>query len=71
MIFAHTNTMFGLTKHCPVCGMDVEKEIGIKRFGKFFCSEEHAQDYTKLRMVREERGEDDSRTRRSSGGCCG
>ncbi|MGI0050579.1 MAG: hypothetical protein ACRD8K_02475 [Nitrososphaeraceae archaeon] len=59
--------MFGLTKHCPVCGMDVEKEIGIKRFGNYFCSDSHAQQYTEKRMASEISKEEDSH---HGGGCC-
>ena len=38
--------MFGLfKKHCPICQMAVDKEKGIKRFGEYFCSEGHAEEY--------------------------
>jgi len=48
--------------HCPVCGHDVEKKNAIKRFGKYMCSEEHAQEYgEKLDKKPEEK---------KSGGCC-
>ena len=30
--------MLWLKHHCPICGIDIEKESGIKRFGKYFCS---------------------------------
>ena len=64
--------MLGFATYCPTCGIDVEKEKGIKRFGKYFCSEQHAADYTKMRMMNEEREEEDySRSRRGFGGCCG
>ncbi len=56
--------MFGSTKHCPVCGMDVKKEMGLKRFGKYFCSDEHAQKYASVQMTREKEDED------RGGGCC-
>ena len=54
-----------LQKHCPVCGMDVDKNAGIKRFGKYFCSEEHANKYAEVKMAQER--EEDSRR---GGGCC-
>ena len=56
-------------KHCSVCGMDVDKEMGIKRFGKYFCSDEHGSKYAKMRMANEtsSRRDDDSGSR---GGCC-
>lgn len=53
-----------LQKHCPVCGMDVDENNGIKRFGKYFCSEEHASEYAEVKMARER---EDSRR---GGGCC-
>ncbi|MGH9983780.1 MAG: hypothetical protein ACRD8W_07480 [Nitrososphaeraceae archaeon] len=37
--------MFRLKKHCPMCGIGVDKELGIKRFGKYFCSTSHAEQY--------------------------
>lgn len=58
--------VFGLLKqHCPVCGQDVEKEKAIKKFGKYLCSEEHAEEY-RQKLVKEE-SKDASR----GGGCCG
>jgi len=55
----------GLAHHCPICGMDVEKERGIKRFGKYFCSEPHAVEYTERRMNNEQNS-----GYGSGGGCC-
>jgi len=37
--------MFGLRKRCPMSGIGLEKELGIKRFGKYFCSIRHAEQY--------------------------
>jgi len=63
--------MFGSTKHCPVCGMDVNKESGIKRFGKYLCSEEHAQQYVEQRAEEEENMAEERRNSRDRGsGCC-
>ena len=56
-----------LQKHCPTCGMDVDKNTAIKRFGKYFCSEEHAGQYSKMRLARES---DDERRSSGGGGCC-
>ncbi|MGI0047268.1 MAG: hypothetical protein ACREBB_08780 [Nitrosotalea sp.] len=53
-------------KHCQICGMDVKKESAIKRFGKFFCSDSHAEQYT---VKREEEGERRAKEPKS-GGCC-
>lgn len=58
-----------LQKHCPVCGMDIDKNAGIKRFGKYFCSEEHASQYAEIRRTQEMKERDDSR-RGHGGGCC-
>lgn len=58
--------MFNLfSKHCPVCGIDVDKEMGIKRYGKYFCSEDHAQDFVKIKKEKENRNEYGH-----GGGCC-
>ncbi|MBI1828643.1 MAG: hypothetical protein HY222_06495 [Thaumarchaeota archaeon] len=63
--------MFGSTKHCPVCGMDVNKESGIKRFGKYLCSEEHAQRYVEQRAEEEKSMAEERRNSRDrGGGCC-
>ena len=58
-----------LQKHCPVCGMDIDKNTASKRFGKYFCSEEHASQYAEMQAAREA---DDDRRRYSGGGggCC-
>lgn len=51
--------------------MDVKQETGIKRFGKYLCSEEHAQRYTEQRAEEEKRMAEERRTSRDrSGGCC-
>ncbi|MEW6044076.1 MAG: hypothetical protein AB1608_07405 [Thermoproteota archaeon] len=58
-------------KHCPICGIDVKKETSTKRFGKYFCSDNHAQQYLKKKeesekaMIEEEREHP-----RGRGGCC-
>ena len=60
--------------YCEVCGIDVDQNTKLKRFGKFFCSEEHLNQYIKARQrkmglgegeVYEERRE----PRRRWGGC--
>ncbi|MGH9952164.1 MAG: hypothetical protein ACRD5J_11085 [Nitrososphaeraceae archaeon] len=61
--------MFGFEKHCPVCGIDVEKEIGIRRYGKYFCSDDHAEVYSKDKMEKELSSDEES-NRRGGGGCC-
>jgi hypothetical protein len=67
-------------KYCPICGRDV-KDLSIKRFGEYLCSEEHAEEYVK--EVRAQKlgaaaPQKDARTEEpprrswwSSGGCCG
>jgi hypothetical protein len=55
--------MFGFKKHCPVCGVDVKKETSPERFGKYFCSDEHAKKYTDLQMLKKDEEPD-------KGGCC-
>lgn len=58
-----------LQKHCPVCGIDVDKEkAAVKRFGKYFCSEEHGNQYAEMKRAGDEqrRGEHSGH----GGGCC-
>lgn len=41
----------GITEgFCEICGMDVAQDSKLKRFGKFFCSEEHMNQYVKARQ---------------------
>ena len=61
--------MLGLKHHCPICGIDIEKESEIKRFGKHFCSSEHAHQYTE-RKTKEEEENKVNRQRGGGGGCC-
>lgn len=53
-------------KHCPICGIDIKKETAVKRFGKYFCSDKHAQQYVAKKEEEEERR---AREPRSSGMC--
>jgi hypothetical protein len=46
--------------------MDVDKSTALKRFGKYFCSEDHASQYAEMQITRE--AEDDGR--HSGGGSC-
>ena len=63
--------MFGLTKHCPVCGIDVKKETAFKRFGEYLCSDEHATKYVERRTEEEKRMSEERRDSRDrGGGCC-
>lgn len=57
--------MFGFTKHCKICGIDLQEDSVIKRFGKSFCSDEHANQYVELKQQQQK---DESSRRR--GGCC-
>jgi len=51
--------------------MDVNKESGIKRFGKYLCSEEHAQRYIEQRAEEEKSMAEERRNSRDRGsGCC-
>lgn len=58
--------MFGFKKHCPICGMDVDKERAIKRFGKHLCSESCAEKY----VERLKEMEEEERKHPRRGGCC-
>ena len=32
-------------KKCPVCNMVVNKDTAVHRYGKYHCSEDHAEQY--------------------------
>jgi len=50
-------------KFCEKCGMKVDKKTAPQRFGKYFCSEEHAEDFTNEMKAGKSK-------QKSSGGCC-
>jgi hypothetical protein len=56
-----------LEKHCLICGIAVDKNTALKRIGKYFRSEDHANRYAKIRIATE--GED-SGGHSGGGGCC-
>ncbi|MEX0656377.1 MAG: hypothetical protein WD154_02380 [Nitrosopumilaceae archaeon] len=62
--------MFGFSKHCKTCGIDIKKESAEKRFGKYFCSSEHAEQYVVKRNEQEKLREEERRNRPRRGGCC-
>lgn len=47
--------------------MDIDKNTALKRFGKYFCSEDHASQYAEMQITREEK---DDRRYSGGGGCC-
>ena len=58
-------------KHCLICGIDVKKESAIKRFGKYFCNDAHAQQYVAKKEEQERTVVEEERKHpRRSGGCC-
>ncbi|MFY9299613.1 MAG: hypothetical protein WAO91_00280 [Candidatus Nitrosotenuis sp.] len=56
-------------KYCPICGVEVKKETEIKRFGKYFCSQEHAQQYVSKRAEEEKRMSEERKRQPRSGSC--
>jgi hypothetical protein len=64
-------------RYCELCGIDVEQNVNLKRFGKLFCSEDHMNQYVKARQKRLGLGEEGTEEierkeepRRSRGSCC-
>lgn len=51
-------------KKCALCGTKVDEEKAVKMLDKYFCTEEHAEEYRK-RMAEREKNK-----HRHSGGCC-
>jgi hypothetical protein len=62
--------MFGFSKHCVICGIDVKKEEAVKRFGKYLCSEQHAEEFVAKVKEGEKQAEQRRREWRGRGGCC-
>lgn len=66
--------------YCEVCGIDLDPTSSaiLKRFGKYFCSEEHMNQFVNARVKsigiensNDRRGTDGQEPRkRRSGGCC-
>ncbi len=56
-------------KRCQICGIDVKKDTSFKRFGKYFCNDDHAQQYVAKRLEQEKQMEEERRHPRR-GGCC-
>lgn len=58
-------------KHCQICGVDVKKESAIKRFGKYFCNDEHASQFLARKQEEERRrAEHEKQHPRRHVGCC-
>ena len=59
-------------KYCAIDGMKIQKGSDFERFGKHFCSEQHAQQYVqemeKARQATSATTSDSAE--RKSGGCC-
>lgn len=58
--------MSWLDKYCEKCGKKVDKNTAPQRFGKHFCSEEHAKEYAGMRAAQMEQAP----KQKSGGGCC-
>ena len=54
---------------CEVCGIDVKADINLKRFGKFFCSDEHMQQYVRVKQSELGLNEERRERRRIRFGC--
>lgn len=37
-------------QYCEVCGIDVKPDPDLKRFGRFFCSKEHMEQYVRAKQ---------------------
>jgi len=55
-------------KYCEKCGTKVDKKTAPQRFGKYFCSEDHANEFMNLKEVEE--AEKRMPEQKSKGGCC-
>ena len=50
--------------YCEVCGIGVKQDTDLKRFGKFFCSQEHMEQYVTAKQRELGLGERHERRRR-------
>lgn len=57
-------------KHCRVCGIEVKKEIEIKRFGKHFCNDDHVNQFGAKIAEEERREEEYQKKYPRRDGCC-
>ncbi|TBR08535.1 MAG: hypothetical protein EPO62_06555 [Candidatus Nitrosotenuis sp.] len=57
-------------KHCRVCGIEVKKETEVKRFGKHFCNDEHANQFGAKIAEDERREEEYQKWHPRRDGCC-
>ena len=57
-------------KHCQICGIEVKKESASKRFGKYFCNDEHANQFVEKKIEEEKRQEEYRKSHPRRGGCC-
>ncbi|EIJ66165.1 hypothetical protein BD31_I1693 [Candidatus Nitrosopumilus salaria BD31] len=62
--------MFGFKKYCPICGVEVDKKTTHKRFGKYFCNEEHANRFVIIKTEEENQQEEYRKNHPRRGGCC-
>jgi len=60
-------------QYCQVCGIDVKADAELKRFGKFFCSKDHIEQYVRAKQqelgIEERSTQTRRRERRFFGGC--
>lgn len=65
------DSIFGGRKKCPICGMDVTEQGGIKKHGEIFCSQACIEEYEKGHKA-EGSGKNESKKGSSCcSGCCG
>jgi hypothetical protein len=55
--------------YCEVCGIDVQADTNLKRFGKFFCSTDHIEQYVRAKQSELGLNEERRERRRIRFGC--
>jgi hypothetical protein len=58
LLFYYMTEELSTARYCDLCGVDVELNANLKRFGKLFCSEDHMNQYVKARQKRLGLGEE-------------
>ncbi len=57
-------------KYCEKCGMKVDKKTAPQRFGKYFCSEKHAEEYASDRENKSRRAPQQHSAAANAAGLC-
>lgn len=64
------DSIFGGRKKCPICGMDVTEQSGIKKHGEIFCSQACIEEYEKGHKTEGHKAEGSDKKGEKKDSCC-